>query len=113
MADEDRKNHANAKENWRPDTLVTHAGLSPMDFHGFVNPPVVPLTVLFANANVMLRAGAPACRRPHQHADDLGLTSVDLMEGKSGRNGARAVGLAAVTVRVMVTSRAGRRSYPR
>ena len=44
---------------WGPDTVLTHAGLSPGDFHGFVNPPLVRAsTVLFRSVEAMQgRAG--------------------------------------------------------
>ena len=59
MADEERKTRAKAAAGWRPDTLVTHAGLSPKDFHGFVNPPVVRAsTVLFENVDDDARRAA-------------------------------------------------------
>jgi cystathionine beta-lyase len=113
MADEDRKNHANVGENWRPDTLVAHAGLSPMDFHGFVNPPVVRAsTVLFENADVMLsRRGARyAYGLINTPTIEALTTALTLMEGKEAAGTVLVPsGLAAVTVGVMVAARAGKK----
>lgn len=51
----ERAEDTRADDDWRPDTLVAHAGLRPHDFHGFVNPPLVRAsTVLFANTEEML-----------------------------------------------------------
>jgi cysteine-S-conjugate beta-lyase len=113
MADEDRKNHANARENWRPDTLVTHAGLSPMDFHGFVNPPVVRAsTVLFENADVMLsRRGARyAYGLINTPTIEALTTALTAMEGPEAAGTVLVPsGLAAVTVGLMVAAQAGKK----
>lgn len=111
MADGDRKKHANA-ESWRSDTLVTHAGLSPMDFHGFVNPPVVRAsTVLFENAEAMLsRHGARYAyglmNTPTIEALTTALTALE------GERAAGTVlvpsGLAAVTVAILAAARPGK-----
>ncbi|WP_319774082.1 cystathionine beta-lyase [Breoghania sp.] len=42
----------------RPDTILTHAGLHPRDYHGFVNPPVVHAsTVLYPDMDTMKSRG--------------------------------------------------------
>lgn len=44
----------NSTKSLKTDTLITHAGRHPRDFHGFVNPPVVHAsTVLFPNTAAM------------------------------------------------------------
>lgn len=55
MTDPISKNEANQDAPMRPDTLLAHAGLSPQDYHGFVNPPVVRAsTVLYKDAETFL-----------------------------------------------------------
>ena len=112
MADEDRKNRANASENWRPDTVLAHAGLSPETFHGFVNPPVVRAsTVLFENADAMLsRRGI---RYPYGLMNTPTIealtTALTALEGKDAAGTVLVPsGLAAVTLAILVASRPGK-----
>jgi cysteine-S-conjugate beta-lyase len=109
MAEDSRKN----RTNWRPDTLLAHAGLDPMAFHGFVNPPVVRAsTVLFENAEVMLeRRGARysygLINTPTIEALTTALTA---LEGKKAAGTVLVPsGLAAVTIALLVAARPGRK----
>jgi cystathionine beta-lyase len=55
MPEDDDKNAPLHDAEWRSDTILTHAGLAPHDFHGFVNPPVVRAsTVLYPDADTFL-----------------------------------------------------------
>src|SRR5436190_8438614 len=113
MADEENKNRANPTVSHRPDTLLTHAGLSPRSFHGFVNPPVVRAsTVLFENAEAMMS------RRGARYS--YGLTNTPTIEALTGAltalEGKEAAGtvlvpsgLAAVTTALLTVARPGRR----
>ena len=95
----------------RIDTILTHAGLSPWSFHGFVNPPVVRAsTVLFRNAEEMNE------RRGARYS--YGLTNTPtieaLVEALSVLDGAAGTvllpsGLAAVTTAILVAARPGRK----
>ena len=88
MAEEERKTRAKAASGWRKDTLVTHAGLSPKDFHGFVNPPVVRAsTVLFDERRDHVVAPRSALfLRAHQHSDHRGPDQrADGAGGQAGR----------------------------
>lgn len=113
MADEDRKNHANGSENWRPDTLVAHAGLSPMDFHGFVNPPVVRAsTVLFKDADTMMtrHGGHYAYGLINTPTIEALTTALSALEGKEAAGTVLVPsGLAAVTIGLLVAARAGKK----
>ncbi len=105
MADEGRKN----RTNWRTDTLLAHAGLDPMSFHGFVNPPVVRAsTVLHKTVESML------AREGHRYP--YGLMNTPTIEALTtalteleGTETAGTVlvpsGLAAVTVAIMAAVR--------
>lgn len=98
---------------YRPDTVLTHAGLSPMSFHGFVNPPLVRAsTVLFENADVMLsRRGARyAYGLMNTPTIEALTTALTTLEGK-GAVGTVLIpsGLAAVTIAILSAARAGRR----
>jgi cystathionine beta-lyase len=54
MAAREEKGGAENKPAWSMDTLLAHAGLSPHEYHGFVNPPVVRAsTVLFPDVETM------------------------------------------------------------
>lgn len=113
MSDKDSKDGTGAGASHRPDTVLTHAGLSPMDFHGFVNPPLVRAsTVLFENAEVMLS------RRGARYA--YGLTNTPTIEALTtaltaleGQEAAGTVlvpsGLAAVTIALLTAARPGRK----
>jgi cysteine-S-conjugate beta-lyase len=105
MADDDRKK----RTNWRSDTLLAHAGLDPMSFHGFVNPPLVRAsTVLYKTVESMLARG--------EHRYPYGLTNTPTIEALTtalteleGKETAGTVlvpsGLAAVTVAIMAAVR--------
>jgi cystathionine beta-lyase len=113
MADEESKKETNDERSYRPDTLLTHAGLSPRSFHGFVNPPVVRAsTVLFENAETMLS------RRGARYS--YGLTNTPTIEALTGAltalEGKEAAGtvlvpsgLAAVTTALLTVARPGKR----
>jgi cystathionine beta-lyase len=109
MAGGDRQDGPAGSGDWRIDTLVTHAGLSPHDFHGFINPPVVRAsTVLFPNVDAMLgRTG---------HRYSYGLTNTPTIEALADAltaldGGAGTVllpsGLAAVTTAILAAMRPG------
>jgi cysteine-S-conjugate beta-lyase len=105
MADDGRKN----RTNWRTDTLLTHAGLDPMSFHGFVNPPVVRAsTVLHKTVEAMLARG--------EHRYPYGLMNTPTIEALTtaltsleGKETAGTVlvpsGLASVTIGIMAAVR--------
>lgn len=105
--DEDRPESAAA--GWRDRTLVTHAGLDPHAYHGFVNPPVVRAsTVLFPDSGTM------ESRRGTRYS--YGLTNTPTIEALNKALSAldRAAGtvlvpsgLAAVTLAILVAVRPG------
>ena len=109
MSDDSRKKQA----SWRTDTRLVHAGLDPMGFHGFVNPPVVRAsTVVFENADAML--SSRGARYPY------GLTNTPTIEALTtalttleGDQAAGTVlvpsGLAAVSVALLTVVRPGRK----
>jgi cystathionine beta-lyase len=111
MAGEDELGDAAKPRNWRPDTVLAHAGLSPGSFHGFVNPPIVRAsTVLFENTDAML------ARRGARYS--YGLTNTPTIEALvkalnvlDGAAGTVLVpsGLAAVTTAILTAARPGRR----
>jgi cystathionine beta-lyase len=93
----------------RIDTVLTHAGLAPFDYHGFVNPPLVRAsTVLFENVAAMQgRSG---------HPYPYGLTNTPTIEALAsalseldGAAGTVLVpsGLAAVTTAILAAVRPG------
>ncbi len=105
MADDGRKN----RTNWRTDTLLAHAGLDPMSFHGFVNPPLVRAsTVLHKTVESMLaregqRYPYGLMNTPTIEALTTALTS---LEGKETAGTVLVPsGLAAVTVAIMAAVR--------
>ena len=116
MADSDRKNGANPQADphagRRPDTVVAHAGLDPMRFHGFVNPPIVRAsTVLFENVDVMLaRHGARYFYGLDNTPTIEALTSaLTVLEGEQAAGTVLVPsGLAAVTVAILVGARPGK-----
>jgi cysteine-S-conjugate beta-lyase len=73
MADDGRKKWT----NWRPDTLLTHAGLDPMSFHGFVNPPVV-------RASTVLQPSAEAFLERREVRYPYGLSNTPTIEALTG-----------------------------
>ena len=106
----DRENDAGAA-GWRSDTLLTHAGLAPHDFHGFVNPPLVRAsTVLFRDTDEMRGRGGARY--------SYGLTNTPTIEALttalSALDGAAGTvlvpsGLAAVTTAILAAARPGGR----
>ncbi len=108
MADEDRKNEA----NWRADTLLAHAGLSPMSFHGFVNPPIVRAsTVLFENAEAMLERRDVRYSYGLQNTPTIEAltTALTALEGPQAAGTVLVPsGLAAVTIAILVAARPGK-----
>jgi cystathionine beta-lyase len=96
---------------WRTDTVLTHAGLDPHAFHGFVNPPLVRAsTVLFPDVESMQG------RKDQRYS--YGLTNtptiealVQALDELDGAAGTVLVpsGLAAVTTALMVATRPGKR----
>src|SRR5688572_6365501 len=110
MAGDHEQGKAGA-ESWRIDTLLAHAGLSPHDFHGFVNPPVVRAsTVLFPDVDAMHGRG--------ESRYSYGLTNTPTIEALtsalSALDGAAGTvlvpsGLAAVTTAILVAARPGMR----
>lgn len=95
----------------RIDTTLTHAGLAPSDFHGFVNPPLVRAsTVLFESAEAMVDSASQ--RFPY------GRTNTPLIEALTSAlselDGAAGTvllpsGLAAVTTAILTVVRPGAR----
>jgi cysteine-S-conjugate beta-lyase len=105
MADDGRKN----RTNWRTDTLLAHAGLDPMSFHGFVNPPLVRAsTVLHKTVESMLaREGQ---RYPYGLMNTPTIealtTALTTLEGTETQGTVLVPsGLAAVTVAIMAAVR--------
>ena len=94
MAEKELMGEAKRHEGQRIDTILTHAGLSPQAFHGFVNPPVVRgSTVLFENVDAMHgRAGRPLFLRTDEYADHRGAGGSAEHPRRRGRNRARALG---------------------
>jgi cystathionine beta-lyase len=112
MAEQDSKKEADAAGSWREETLLTHAGLSPESFHGFVNPPVVRAsTVLFENADKMLsRRGI---RYPYGLMNTPTIEALtNALTALEGSKAAGTVlvpsGLAAVTLAILVAARPGK-----
>jgi cystathionine beta-lyase len=108
MADPTRKNHA----AWRTDTKLTHAGLDPMAFHGFVNPPLVRAsTVLFESAEAMLSrsGGRFSYGLSNTPTIEALTTALTALEGE-GAAGTVLVpsGLAAVTLAILSVARPGK-----
>ncbi len=108
MADRNKETSGAA---WRSDTLLTHAGLAPHDYHGFVNPPVVRAsTVLFRNTDEMRGRGGARY--------SYGLTNTPTIEALtsalSALDGAAGTvlvpsGLAAVTTAILAAARPGKK----
>lgn len=96
---------------WRIDTLLSHAGLNPHAYHGFVNPPVVRAsTVLFPDVETMLERG--------RSRYSYGLTNTPTIEALTGAlsslDGAAGTvltpsGLSAVTTAILAGAKAGTR----
>ncbi len=89
-------------------TLLSHIGNSPADFHGFVNPPVVHAsTVLFPNAKAMEnRAQKYTYATRGTPTTDALCEAIDVLEGSAGTILVPS-GLAAVTVPFLAFLSAG------
>jgi cystathionine beta-lyase len=111
MAGDNKNEGAQTWRDWRTDTLLTHGGLAPHAFHGFVNPPLVRAsTVLFENVDAMLGRGGARY--------SYGLTNTPTIEALTevltaldGAAGTVLVpsGLAACTTAILAAARPGRR----
>ena len=109
MARDDDQNTSADGKGWGPNTLLAHAGLDPVAFHGFVNPPVV-------RASTVLFPGMDALSDRSGHPYPYGLTNTPTIEALTGALTAldRAAGtvlvpsgLAAVTLAILVAVRPG------
>lgn len=91
-----------------PNTLLAHIGNDPMDYHGFVNPPVVHAsTVLFPNAATMeSRAQKYTYGTRGTPTTDALCEAIDALEGSAGTIVVPS-GLAAVTVPFLAFLSAG------
>lgn len=91
-----------------PNTLLAHVGNDPMDYHGFVNPPVVHAsTVLFPNAATMeSRAQKYTYGTRGTPTTDALCEAIDALEGSAGTIVVPS-GLAAVTVPFLAFLSAG------
>ena len=111
MAGQNRSDDTEATQAWRPDTLLTHAGLDPHAYHGFVNPPVVRAsTVLFPNVDAMQgrmgqRYSYGLTNTPTIEALTKALSALDRAAGTV----LVPSGLAAVTTAILVAARPGKR----
>ncbi len=99
---------SNAARNKGINTQLVHGGHEPMDYHGFVNPPVIHAsTILFPNAAAM----APG-KQKYTYAtrgtplSDALATAIDELEGSAGTV-LVCSGLAAVTVPLLTFLSAG------
>jgi cystathionine beta-lyase len=91
-----------------PNTRLAHAGHTPSDFHGFVNPPVVRAsTVLFPDARTMeTRAQRYTYGTRGTPTTDALCAAIDALEGSAGTILVPS-GLAAVTVPLLAFLSAG------
>ncbi|CAN7414043.1 cystathionine beta-lyase [Pararhizobium sp. LjRoot235] len=91
-----------------PNTLLAHIGNDPMDYHGFVNPPVVHAsTVLFPNAATMeSRSQKYTYGTRGTPTTDALCEAIDALEGSAGTIVVPS-GLAAVTVPFLAFLSAG------
>lgn len=89
-------------------TMLTHAGNDPMEFHGFVNPPVVHAsTVLFPDTKTMLANKQKYTYGTHgTPTTDALATAVDALEGSAGTMIVPS-GLAAVTIPLLAFLKTG------
>jgi cystathionine beta-lyase len=102
---------ATAGSELQPDTILTHAGRNPQDYHGFVNTPLVRAsTVLFPNVDSMRnRTGN---RYPYGLTNTPTIEALtDAMDALENSAGTVLVpsGLAAVTVPIMTFAKPGTR----
>lgn len=111
MARDDETPAAKDRAAWRSDTVLTHSGLAPHDFHGFVNPPVVRAsTVLHKDVDSLLaRSGI---RYPYglintPTIEALNTALTELEGPKAAGTVLLPSGLAAVAVAVMAAMRPG------
>ena len=99
-----------AGAEWRTDTVLTHAGLDPHAFHGFVNPPLVRAsTVLFPDVDAMLdrSGGRYSYGLTNTPTIEALVTALDRLDGAAGTVLVPS-GLAAVTTAILVAARPGR-----
>lgn len=111
MAADEENGGAHRDREWRTDTVLTHAGLAPHAFHGFVNPPLVRAsTVLYPSAEAFLerkdvRFPYGLVNTPTIEALTTALTAIE------GASAAGTVlvpsGLTAVTLPIMAAVRPG------
>jgi cystathionine beta-lyase len=109
MAGQSDKSGTAERANWGINTILSHAGLSPREFHGFVNPPIVRAsTVLFESVEAM------QCRTGQRYS--YGLTNTPTIEAlvaaSNALDGAAGTvlvpsGLAAVTTAILTAVRPG------
>jgi cystathionine beta-lyase len=111
MAGQSKSDGDDGERGWAIETTLAHAGLAPMDFHGFINPPIVRAsTVLFENAAAMRgRVGARysygLTNTPTIEALAHALSILDCAAGTV----LVPSGLAAVTLAILVGARPGRK----
>jgi cysteine-S-conjugate beta-lyase len=93
---------------WGINTRLAHDGYNPMDYHGFVNPPVVHAsTVLFPNAAAMRPGGQKYTYGTHgTTTTDALCAAIDKLEG-SAKTILVPSGLAAVTIPLLAFLSAG------
>jgi len=92
---------------WRIDTVLTHAGLNPRAFHGFVNPPLVRAsTVLFESVEDMLGRGSARYSYGLTGTPTIEalVTAFNALEGAAGTVLVPS-GLAAVTTAILAAAR--------
>ena len=109
MASDDDQAQGPRSSGWKIDTVLSHAGLDPRAFHGFVNPPVVRAsTVIFESAEALLAQ--------HELRYPYGLSNTPTIEALAsalsqleGAAGTVLVpsGLAAVTTAILAAARPG------
>ncbi len=109
MSEDDAKSGPPHDPAWHSDTILTHAGLAPHDYHGFVNPPVVRAsTVLHKDADALLaRSGI---RYPYGLNNTPTIealtTALTALEGdKAAGTVLLPSGLAAVAIAIMAVMR--------
>lgn len=91
-----------------PNTTLSHAGNDPMDFHGFINPPVVHAsTVLFPDAQTMLSNKKKYTYGTHgTPTTDALAAAINALEGSAGTMIVPS-GLAAVTIPLLAFLKTG------
>lgn len=89
-------------------TTLTHAGNDPLDYHGFVNPPIVHAsTVLFPDSKTMVSSAQKYTYGTHgTPTTDALAAAIDALEGSAGTMIVPS-GLAAVTVPLLAFLKSG------